>query len=150
METFELLDLISKMEQDWLRRRTPMEQLPALLEFTNWTMDALAETCRAKGTELDPNSLETLLRRANLTYMGNYRFKIDQNHVDVGNFTSLCYEVMSGEISKANDFFEEAATVLQQILRCVFDTINARVANPIERLENQEVWEAMFTQFGLP
>ena len=150
METFELLDLISKMEQEWLRRRTPMEQLPALVEFINWTMDALAETCRAKGTELDPNSLETLLRRAGLTYMGNYRFKIEQNHIDVSNFTSLCYEVMSGDISKANDFFEEAATVLQNILRCVFETINARIADPIERLENQEVWEAMFTQFGLP
>src|SRR5438105_1843001 len=30
MESFKLLDLISRMEQDWNRRRGPMEQLPAL------------------------------------------------------------------------------------------------------------------------
>lgn len=150
MESFELLDIISKMEQDWLRRRTPMDQLPALVEFINWTMDALAEACRANNTELDPNTLEMLLHRENLTHMGNYRFKIEQNHIDVTNFTALCYEVMGGEIGKATDFFEEAATVLQKILRLIFSTINARIASPIERLENQEVWEALFTQFALP
>src|SRR5947209_6897509 len=45
MESFKLLDLISRMEQDWTHRRGPMEQLPALAEYVNWTMDALAEAC---------------------------------------------------------------------------------------------------------
>src|SRR5205085_4665557 len=108
MESFKLLDLISRMEQDWNHRRGPMEQLPALAEFINWTMDALAEACRANGTELDPNTLELLLTRNNLSNMGTYQFIIDQNHIDVDNFTALCYEVLSGEMKKANDFFEEA------------------------------------------
>jgi len=138
------------MEQDWTRRRSPMEQLPALAEYINWTMDALAEACHINGTDLDPNTLEVLLTRNNLRNMGTYQFIIDANHIDVGNFTSLCYEVLSGEMKKANDFFEEASIVLQRILLCIFDTINSRVANLFERLENQEVWEAMFTQFGLP
>ena len=34
-ESFEFLNLISRMEQDWLRRRGPMEQLPALAEYIN-------------------------------------------------------------------------------------------------------------------
>jgi hypothetical protein len=46
-------------------------------------------------------------------------------------------------------FYDEATTVLQRILSAIFDMINARVANPRERLENQEVWEAMFDQFAL-
>ena len=150
MESFKLLDLISRMEQDWNRHRGPMEQLPALAEFINWTMDALSEACRTNGTELDPNTLELLLTRNNLCNMGTYQFIIDQNHIDVDNFTALCYEVLSGEMKKSHDFFEEASIVLQRILLCIFDTINSRVANIFERLENQEVWEAMFTQFGLP
>src|SRR5205823_4614216 len=93
MESFELLNLISRMEQEWNRRRNPMEQLPALVEFINWTMDALAETCRARGVELDPNTLKSLLYREKLRYMGNYEFKLDQNHIDVDNFKALCYEV---------------------------------------------------------
>jgi hypothetical protein len=149
MESFELLDLISKMEQEWLRRRTPMEQLPALVEFVNMTMDALTDACHANGTEIDPNSLATLLHRARLTHLGNYRFRIEHNHIDVANFTSLCYEIMSGEISKANDFYEAASEVLQKMLRALFETINARIVNPMERIENQEVWEALFTQFAL-
>ncbi len=149
MDSFELLDLISRMEQEWVRRRTPMEQLPALVEFVNMTMDALADTCRAKNTEIDQNALYTLLHRAGLTNMGNYRFIIEQNHIDVTNFTSLCYEIMSGEISKATDFYEEASSVLQKMLRVLFETINARIPNPLERIENQEVWEVLFTQFAL-
>ena len=150
MESFGLLDLISRMEQSWNTRRTPEEQLAALAEFVNLTMDALAETCRANGTELDPNTLENLLARNNLRYMGNYLFIIANNNIDVNNFTALCHEVLQGDIVKSTDFFEEASIVLQRILLCIFDSINGRVASLYERLENQEVWEAMFTQFGLP
>ena len=150
MESFGLLDLISRMEQSWNTRRTPEEQLSALVEFINWTMDALAETCRANGTELDPNTLENLLTRSNLRNMGNYFFIIANNNIDEDNFTALCHEVLQGDILKSTDFFEEASIVLQRILLCIFDSINGRVASLYERLENQEVWEAMFTQFGLP
>ncbi|HLX59217.1 MAG TPA: DUF4388 domain-containing protein [Ktedonobacteraceae bacterium] len=150
MESFELLNLISRMEQAWNSRRMPEEQLTALVEFVNWTMDALADTCRANGAELDPNTLENLLTRNNLRYMGNYRFIIANNNIEVSNFTALCHEVLQGDIVKSTDFFEEASIVLQRILLCIFDSINGRVASLYERLENQEVWEAMFTQFGLP
>jgi len=40
--------------------------------------------------------------------------------------------------------------VLQHTLLRIFESINGRVASLYERLENREVWEAMFTQFGLP
>jgi Domain of unknown function (DUF4388) len=149
MESFELLNLISRMEQEWNRRHTPMDQLPALIEFINWTMDALAETCRARGVDLDPNTLKSLLSRENLRYMGNYEFKVDQNHIDVDNFKSLCYEVLSTNMEQTQDFYDEAVIVLQRILRCIFDIINSRVVSLDERLENQEVWEAMFEQFAL-
>jgi hypothetical protein len=149
MESFELLNLISRMEQEWNRRHTPMDQLPALVEFINWTMDALAETCRARGADLDPNTLISLLYRERLRYMGNYEFKVDQNHIDVDNFKSLYYEVLSANMEQTQDFYDEAVIVLQRILRCIFDTINSRVVSLDERLENQEVWEAMFEQFAL-
>ncbi len=150
MESFELMNLLSRMEQEWHNRRTPEQQLSALAEFINWTMDALSEACHANGAELDPNTLEGLLTRHKLRYMGNYRFIIENNTIDVENFTALCHEVLQGEIQKAGDFFEEASIVLQRILLCIFDSINGRVASLYERLENQEVCEAMFTQFGLP
>ena len=150
MESFELMNLISRMEQEWHNRITPEQQLPALAEFVNWTMEALSETCRAIGTELDPNTLEELLMRYNLRYMGTYRFIINNNMIDVDNFTSLCREVLQDAMQKAHDFFEEASIVLQHMLLCIFDSINGRVASLYERMENQEVWEAMFTQFGLP
>jgi len=150
MEHFELLNLISRMEQHWNRKTTPMDQLPALAEFVNWTMEALSQACKKNGTELDPNTLESLLVRNSLRYMGNYRFIIERNSIDVENFTSLCHEVMRGEMQKAMDFYDEGASVLQRMLSCIFDTINARVVSLSERLENQEVWEAMFSQFGLP
>lgn len=149
MESFEFLNLISRMEQNWNRRRSPMDQLPALVEYVNWTMDALAQTCKANGIELDPHTLEALLVREKLRYVGNYKFILGQNEIDVENFTSLCHEILGGEMRKSVDFYDEASIVLQRMLRAVFDMINSRVASLVERLENQEVWEAMFTQFAL-
>jgi hypothetical protein len=149
MESFELLNLISRMEQDWYRRKGPTEQLPGLVEYINWTMDALADTCRANGTELDPNTLESLLSREHLRYMGNYKFIISNNHIDVENFTALCHEVLHGDIQRSAEFYDEASTVLLRILRVIFETINSRVASLYERLENQDVWEALFAQFEL-
>ncbi|MBO0796336.1 MAG: DUF4388 domain-containing protein, partial [Ktedonobacteraceae bacterium] len=61
LENFAFLDLIGRMELEWEKRRTPMEQLPALVDFVNWTMDALTETGRANGTVLDSNTLRTLM-----------------------------------------------------------------------------------------
>ena len=112
-------------------------------------MDALAETCRARGAELDPNTLKSLLYREKLRYMGNYEFRVDQNHIDVDNFRSLCYEILSVNMQQTQDFYDEAVDVLQSILRSIFETINSRVASLDDRLENQEVWEAMFEQFAL-
>jgi hypothetical protein len=149
LENFELLNLISRMEQAWEKRKTPMEQLPALVEFVNWTMDSLAETCRANGTELDPNTLKSLMINEHLSHMGTYEFVVEQNHIDVEHFTALCVDVMRGSMEKAEAFYDQGSMVLHRLLCCIFDSINARVANPRERLENQEVWEAMFEQFAL-
>ncbi|HEX4203129.1 MAG TPA: DUF4388 domain-containing protein [Ktedonobacteraceae bacterium] len=149
LENFELLDLLSRMELEWDKKRTPMEQLPTLVEFINWTMDALAETCRNNGIDLDANTLSSLMFNEGLTNMGTYAFRVQNNHINVENFTALCYEVMSDDIQKAAGFYDEATMVLQRILCAIFDMINARVANPRERLENQAVWEAMFEQFAL-
>ncbi len=148
MEGFELPYLISRMEEEWYKRRTPMEQLPALAEFVNWTMDTLAQTCHAKNVELDPNTLQMLLYRENLRYMGNYEFKIVQNHIDIENFTALCYEVYGSDIQKSKAFYEEASRVLQLILRSIFQTINSRVASLDDRIDNEGIWEALFERIA--
>ena len=84
-----------------------------------------------------------------LNHMGNYEFRVEFNHIDVDNFTALCYEVLSGDLQKAEAFYDEASVVLHRLLSSLFESVNARIANPRERLENQEVWEAMFEQFAL-
>ncbi|GHO86883.1 DUF4388 domain-containing protein [Dictyobacter formicarum] len=149
LENFELLNLISRMEQEWETKNTPTEQLSTLVIFINWTMDALAETCRANGVDLEPRTLHTLMINENLWHMGSYEFRVDHNHIDVENFTALCHEILNGDIKKAASFYDEASMVLQRLLSCIFEMINGRVANPRERIENQEVWEAMFDQFAL-
>ncbi len=149
LENFGLLDLISRMEQEWEKRHTPMEQLPAIVTFINWTMDALTETCRTNGIDLDPNTLKTLMINEDLWHMGNYEFRVDQNHIDVENFTALCYGIVSGDMKQAASFYDEASMVLQRLLISIFEMINGRVADPRERMENQEVWEEMFKQFAL-
>jgi len=149
LENFQLLDLMSRMEQEWEKQHTPTEQLPTLVRFVNWTMDALVDAYRVNRTELDPDMLKLLLTNENLLYMGNYEFRVDHNNIDVGDFTNLCDAVMNDSMHAATDFYDEASSVLQRMLRTILSSINARVVSPRERLENQEVWEAMFEQFAL-
>lgn len=149
LENFQMLDLISYMEQEWDKKRTPMEQLPALVEFVNLTMEALADACHKNGTELDPNTLRALMINERLNHLGDYEFKVEQNHVDIESFTALCNMILRGDIKQAEEFYNAAIHVLYSLLCRIFEAINARVVNPRERLENQEVWEAMFEQFAL-
>jgi hypothetical protein len=149
LENFAFLDLISRMEQEWERQHTPTEQLPTLVKFINWTMDALGETCRTNGIALDPNTLKSLMINENLWHLGSYQFRVEQNHINVENFTTLCYDVLNGDIKQAANLYDEASMLLQRLLCSIFELINSRVANPRERIENQEVWEAMFDQFAL-
>ena len=149
MENFQLLDLISRMEQEWEKKHTPTEQLPTLVRFVNWTMDALIDAYRNSRAELDPDMLKTLLINESLLYMGTYEFRVDHNNIDVEDFANLCDAVMNDSMHAATDFYDEASSVLQRMLRTIFASINARVVSPRERLENQEVWEAMFEQFAL-
>lgn len=149
LENFELMNLLIRMEIEWDKKRSPMEQLSALVEFINWTMDALADTCRANGIELEPNTLHALMYSEGLTYMGTYEFQVQNNHINGEHFAALCNSVINSEMGKAASFYDEATLVLQRILCAIFDMINARVANPRERLENQSVWEAMFDHFSI-
>jgi len=149
LENFQLLDLISRMEQKWEKQRTPTEQLPTLVRFVNWTMDALIDAYRVNKTELDPDMLKMLLTNENLMYMGTYEFRVEHNNIDVDDFTTLCDTVLNDRMQDATDFYDEASSVLQRMMRTLFAAINARVVSPRERLENQEVWEAMFEQFAL-
>ncbi len=149
LENFDLFNLLVRMEIEWDKKRTPMEQLPALVEFINWTMDSLTENCLAKGIAMDTNALYSLMVNEGLTRIGTYQFLVQHNHIDVENFTTLCYKIMSGDIQNTASFYDEAVSVLQRILSAIFDMINSRVASPRERLENQEIWESMFDQFAL-
>jgi len=149
LENFAFLDLISRMEQEWEKQHTPMEQLPALVKFINWTMNALAETCRINGIALDPNTLRSLMINENLWRLGSYQFQVEHNRINIEDFTTLCYEVLNGDIKQAAGFYDEASMLLQRLLCSIFELINSRVTNPRERIENQDVWEAMFDQFAL-
>ncbi|MBV9688384.1 MAG: hypothetical protein JO202_01615, partial [Ktedonobacteraceae bacterium] len=149
LENFELFNLLERMEVEWDKHHTPMEQLPALVKFVNWTMESLAEACRKNETELDPNTLQTLLINEGVSHMGNYQFRVEHNRIDVESFTALCNKVLGGDMQKAAVFYDEASGVLQHMLSRIFESVNGRIASPQERLENQEVWETMFEQFAL-
>ena len=52
-------------------------------------------------------------------------------------------------MKQAANFYDQASVVLQRLLSQIFEMINSRIADPRERMENQEVWEEMFAQFAV-
>ncbi|HYT44009.1 MAG TPA: hypothetical protein VEP90_16840, partial [Methylomirabilota bacterium] len=144
----ELLSLIVRMEQDWSRQEDHLEQVTALATYVNLMMDVLTEAYRANGAELHLNTLELLLSHNNLRSLGTYHFIIiKRNNIDVKNFTALCRVML--QTGSVYDFLDEAFTILTRILSCIFNFINAHVVSSSERLENQEIWEAVTVNMAL-
>ncbi|MGH2517729.1 MAG: hypothetical protein ACRDHP_18940, partial [Ktedonobacterales bacterium] len=151
MHNFDLFTLLIGMEQDWLKRKTPADQLSALAGFVNVTMQTLAESCQASGLSLAPETLAMILSRERLVGVGEYRFRIENNRLDVEDFTAFCRRVIDGTsrnaIGATKSFYDAAYDILEAALRASFQAINARIASPIERTQNQEAWEALFLTF---
>jgi len=152
MESFDLFSLLSQMEQEWLRRpHKPIDQIPALALFINWTMSSLAETCGHNGINLSPDTLASLLHREGLTHINGYSLKVQNNQIDLEDFTHYCRRCLdprnNEDVAAAAKFFDEASNTLQQALRATFQAINARIASPLERMQNQEAWDALFLSF---
>jgi hypothetical protein len=149
MESFDLFGLLSQIEQEWLHRRQPVEQLAGLALFINWTMSNLAETCAHNGITLSSDTLASLLQRENLTRVAGYTLKIQDNQIDIDDFTQYCRTYLDPRNvdPAAGKFHDRASTFLQKALRATFQAINARIASPLERMQNQEAWDALFLGF---
>ncbi|HLY30625.1 MAG TPA: hypothetical protein VKQ36_06330, partial [Ktedonobacterales bacterium] len=154
MGHFDLFTLLISMEQDWLKRRTQTEQLVALATYINQTMRTLEETCRASGLVLAETTLQSLLEREGIHGVEGYEFHIAKNRLDVDNFTTYCRQILdpSGrrgrQIPDSQGFYERSFDTLERALAAAFQAINARVASPLERGQNQEAWEVLFMTFS--
>ena len=149
MESFDLFSLLSQMEQEWLHRRQPVEQLAGLALFINWTMRNLAQTCEQNGIALSPDTLASRLKREGLLRIAGYTLKIQENQIDIDDFTQYCrgYLDPRNVDPAAGKFHDRASAMLQRALRATFQAINARIASPLERMQNQEAWDALFLGF---
>jgi Domain of unknown function (DUF4388) len=151
MHNFDLFTLLISMEQDWIKRKSPADHLVALAGFINQTMQALEEACQYNGLTLGPETLAGLLGRENLMRIGGYEFRIQGNRIDVDDFAAFCRRSFDGTarnaIGATKDFYDVTADILQRGLAAAFEAINARVASPVERVQNQEAWEALFQTF---
>jgi hypothetical protein len=151
MQNFDLFTLLISMEQDWLKRKSPADHLVALIAFVNQTMQALEEACQFNGLSLAPDTLYALLAREHLLHIGEYELRVNANRIDVDDFAAYCHRQFEGSprtpIGAAKDFYDATADIFLRALGAAFQAINSRIASPVERVQNQEAWEALFLTF---
>ena len=149
MESFDLFSLLSQIEQEWLHRRQPADQLAGMALYINWTWRNLTEAYAHNGINLSSDTLYSLLEREGLLRVAGYTLKIQDNQIDVEDFTQYCRSYLDPRNvdPAAGKFHDRASAVLQKALRTTFQAINARIASPLERMQNQEAWEALFLGF---
>ena len=151
MHNFDLFTLLISMEQEWLKKKTPADHLVALASFVNRTLRALEDACRLTGLNLAPETLSTLVERERLGTIEGYRFRIEHNAINLDDFAHFCKRTFDGSargsIGASKVFYDEASQHLLAMLAVAFQAINARVASPLERQQNQEAWEALFVTF---
>lgn len=148
---FDLFTLLISMEQTWIKCKTAPDKLIALARFINDTMEALAETYRMNDVALSPDTLTSILEREGIYGVGSYAFVIDNNRIAVDDFAAFCrksFETSGKGDSSANPMFADYRMQLQRALEMAFHAINARIASPAERVQNQEAWEALFLTFS--
>lgn len=151
MEHFDLFTLLITIEQDWLKRKAPADQLVALARFINLTMQNLEESCQMSGLSLSPDTLLGLLSRERLLRIGDYELRVHDNRIDLEDFETFCRRAFEGTtrnaIGATKPFYDLTAGILQRGLEAAFQAINSRIASPVERAQNQEAWEALFQTF---
>lgn len=148
-ENVDVFGLLSRMEQEWRKRRTLLDQLLALATFVNWTIDALAEDWMRKGLALAPDSLSNLLQRENLANINGYRLRIDRNHINMDDLSATLQRILATARKKSSgDDLERTYEVLTAALRAVFSAINMRVDSPQDRSFYVAAWTALFEDFA--
>jgi hypothetical protein len=152
-ENVDMFGLLSRIEQEWRKRRTLVDQLAALATFVNWTIDMLAEDWTRKGLTLAPDSLSNLLQRENLATINTYRLRVERNHINVDDLNNALQHMLSNartnaRRASAGDDLERTYEVLTKVLHSVFVAINMRVDSPQDRSFYVAAWTALFEDFA--
>ncbi|HKD77525.1 MAG TPA: hypothetical protein VKB76_18610, partial [Ktedonobacterales bacterium] len=142
----DLFTLISRMEQDWKRRRTPVEHVIALTSYINWTMDALEDAWRHNGLVLPADSLASLLQREGCASVLGHPLRIADNQVIADDLAAYLRQLANRRTHPLREL-HEAYTVLSQALRAVFTAINQRVDSLQDRNYYELAWTEMFSEF---
>jgi uncharacterized protein DUF4388 len=152
LEHFDLFTLLITMEQEWIKAKTEADKLIALVRFTNQAMAALEAGYSSSGVALTPSTLASLLDRVGILGVGDHRFTIERNRINVELFAEYCHRVFDtggrGAGGGSSPFFLEYRGQLEAALEVAFRAINDRIADPEERVQNQEAWAALFQTFA--
>jgi hypothetical protein len=154
MHDFDLFSLLIEFEQDWLKRRTPTDHLVGVASYINGTIRALERVYAENGLQLGPDTLKSLLVRHGVLEVAGHTLNLVNNQIDLDDFAAFArrsFEGSSrGSITVGSEFYETASATLQKALLASFEAINARVASPQDRSQNQEAWEALFQTLQSP
>lgn len=152
LEHFDLFTLLINMEQEWIKAKNEAEKLVALARFTNQTMAALEAGYSSSGVALTPSTLASLLDRMGITGVGDHHFTIERNQINVELFAEHCHRVFDvagrGAGAGPSPLFLAYRDQLESALEVAFRAINDRIADPEERVQNQEAWTALFQTFA--
>jgi Domain of unknown function (DUF4388) len=146
-EQVNILGLLSRMEQEWPKRRSLLEQLLTLGIFINWTMDELELAWQQNNRSLDPGSLRNLLRREQCDHIGEYEMPLNGNHIEL----SALQEILRAQAGSARrpsmtPELQDAYFILRGALRAVFNAINMRVDSLLERNLHESAWQGLLDE----
>lgn len=151
LQRFDLFTLIINMNQNWLKCKTDVDRLVALARFINETMEALAENYRASDVALASDTLAIILDNARIMGIGEHRFAISNNRIDLDDIAAYCRSVLDtnsrGGEAPHSPLFIQFREELLRALASAFRAINTRITSPEERVQNQDVWESLFEDF---
>lgn len=152
LQRFDLFTLLIQMEQVWLKSKSEVDKLIALARFINDTMAALEESYAGSQVGLASTTLASLLDRIDIHGVGEHVFLIEHNRIDIDALSEYCRKTFDGTARAgqppAESLFATYRDELERALEAAFRAINDRIADPEERVQNQDAWASLFQAFA--
>ncbi len=145
----DLFTLIARIHQEWVNRRTALEELLALGTFVNWMMLELEQSWRQQRLQIAPDALFHLLDREHCLSIGATRIRVVSNRIDTDDLATQIrkeYQRALGE-KRLNDFKASIFKQFQRALTAMLLSImRHNKSAPQQNAQDEQTWNDMFDE----
>ncbi len=145
----DLFTLIARIHQEWVNRRTALEELMALGIFVNWMMQELEQSWRQQRLQISPDALLNLLDREQCLVIGSKRLRVVSNRIETDELANTIRTafMQAAHEKSLNEFKTQIFNQFRKALTVMLLSIMRHNKNsPQQNIQDEQTWNDMFEE----